>query len=73
MEDATAGEWRRESFRILLSADTGEITRGNLVQIESASMLYLAEVLRVSGQEALVRVEHTVDRAKLAALEQIWG
>jgi hypothetical protein len=36
-------------------------------------MLYLAEVLLVSGHEALVRVEHTVDRAKLAALEQMWG
>jgi hypothetical protein len=58
---------------VLLSAQTGEFVKGSLVQIESASMLYLGEVQQITGPTALVRVEHTVDRSKLAAIEEIWG
>lgn len=73
VEDATEGEWNRSFLTLLLSAQTGEILKGSLVQVESAAMLYLGEVQQITGLNALVRVEHTVDRSKLAAIEEIWG
>ena len=73
VEDAAEGEWNRGSLTILLSAQTGEIAKGSLIQIESASMVYLAEVLRIDGDQAQVRIEHALDRSKLRALEEIWG
>jgi hypothetical protein len=73
VEDATEGEWNRNYLTLLLPAQTGEILKGSLVQIESASTLYLGEVQQIRGLTALVRVEHTVDRSKLALIEKIWG
>lgn len=73
VEDATEGDWDRNSLTIHLAAQTGEILKGSLIQIESASMLYLGEVQQITGPAALIRIEHTVDRSKLAPLEEIWG
>lgn len=73
VEDATEGEWNKDSLKILLAALTGEISKGSLIQIESASLLILGEVQRITGSEALVRVEHTVDRSKLATVQELWG
>ena len=45
-----------------------------LVEIESETMLYLGEVQSWSGPEtAVVLVEHTLDRARLAAIQETWG
>lgn len=73
VEDATEGTWNKNLLTILLAAQTGEICKGNLVQIESGSLLVLGEVQQVTGPEALVRVEHTIDRSKLATTQEIWG
>ena len=50
-----------------------ELPQGALLEIECGSMLYFGELLRNDGSTASVLIEHSVDRARLQAIQQTWG
>jgi hypothetical protein len=45
---------------------------GSLVEVEAGPMLYLGEVQQWSESTARIMVEHSLDRAKLAAIHDTW-
>jgi len=56
-----------------LAPDTpGFLETGALVEAESSSHIYLGEVQGVRGGALRISVEHIVDRAALAAIQQVW-
>ncbi len=46
---------------------------GALVEVESESALYLGEVRQSQAPSVTVFIEHSLDRARLAAIQNIWG
>lgn len=53
-------------------ADIKEFDLGALVEVLSEKMLYLGEVVGRMDAGLVVSIEHTVDRAALAAIQSIW-
>jgi hypothetical protein len=45
---------------------------GGLVEIESESKLYLGEVRQCTGNAVRILIEHSLDRAQLAAMKDTW-
>jgi len=45
---------------------------GALVEVQSSTHIYLGEVQGVRGATLRISVEHIVDRAALAAIQQVW-
>lgn len=45
---------------------------GDLVEVTSPGHLYLGEVLARQAETIAVRVEHGLDRAALALIQQVW-
>ncbi len=55
-------------------ADRGrEFSHGALLEIESGPVLYLGELQQGSGPGMVVLVEHSLDRTKLASIQENWG
>jgi len=50
-----------------------DLALGALIEIESECMLYLGELCQRDASVYSVRVEHALDRAKLAADRDHWG
>ena len=48
------------------------IQSGWLVEVESERTIYLGELQTRQGMKAVIRVEHTVDRPALAAIQDVW-
>ena len=70
-QDASELGWKG---RVLELDGTGlDLLPGALLEIESGAMLYFGEFLRNDGSTATVLVEHSLDRAKLQPIQQIWG
>lgn len=67
--------WELDRKNQILELDvTGiELTQGALLEIESGSMLYFGELVRVDESTASVLIEHSVDRARLKPIQQTWG
>lgn len=55
-----------------LSDEARGFPRGALLEIECGSMLYLGELQERIGSTAVVLVEHAVDRARLASIQDAW-
>ena len=49
------------------------VVLGSLLEIESGCMSYLGELCQRDGNLVSVRVEHSLDRAKLATDRDHWG
>ena len=49
-----------------------EFKPADLVEITCPQTLYLAEVLGREGELLTVSVEHSIDRASLSAIQQVW-
>ena len=64
--------WEGNMLRLSLSDLQQGLTPGVLVEIESDAKLYLGEVRQNSGSDMTVMVEHSLDRARLASLQDIW-
>jgi hypothetical protein len=50
-----------------------DLPLGTLLEIERGSMIYLGELHQKSGSTARVMIEHSLDRAKLGPIRQLWG
>ncbi len=61
------------SLRVDLPGPEDGFSRGVLVEIECGPMLYLGEVQQRSGSGFTVKVEHSLDRDKLASIQDTWG
>ena len=61
-------------MRIRLASETavGDFDPGTLIEIQSAQALYLGEVRGRQGSLMMVDVEHSIDRAALGAIENVW-
>jgi hypothetical protein len=46
---------------------------GSLLEIETGSWICLGELVQREGLQALVHVEHSIDRARLPAIEETWS
>jgi hypothetical protein len=65
--------WKGRFLEVDLPGPAGGFSLGALLEIECGSMLYLGELQRRSGSTATILVEHSVDRAKLASIQNVWG
>ncbi|MFY9725798.1 MAG: hypothetical protein WB579_20080 [Bryobacteraceae bacterium] len=72
LEARDAG-WENTLFRVDLAGSEDGFARGALVEIESGPMLYLGEVQQCSESGFTVRVEHSLDRQKLASIQNTWA
>jgi len=79
----TAGEYREGSLhdqdgsllRIRLAepgAAGPEFGTADLVEVTCPETLFLGEVQGQAGGLLIVKVEHSVDRAALASIQQVW-
>jgi hypothetical protein len=68
-----AGYQVGESGRLLeLVLPVSEMNPGSLVEVESGNFLYLGEILVRNGAQAMVLVEHSLDREKLPMIQEAW-
>ena len=72
LEGREAG-WEDTLLRVDLPGPKDGFSRGVLVEIECGSMLYLGEVQQCSESGVTARVEHSLDRQKLASIQNTWG
>jgi hypothetical protein len=63
--------WKGRTMQMDLKGQ--EVALGSLLEIESGCMLYLGELCQRDGSAVEVRVEHSLDRAKLATDRDHWG
>jgi len=72
LEGREAG-WENAVLRVDLSGEKNGFSQGVPVEIECGSMLYLGEVQQCSESGVTAKVEHVLDRHKLAAIQDAWG
>lgn len=65
--------WEDTLLRVDLPGPRDGFSQGVLVEIESGSMLYLGEVRQCYESGIAARVEHSLDRHKLASIQNTWG
>jgi hypothetical protein len=63
--------WNGQFLEIDLQGQ--DFTIGAPLGVESGSMLYWGELRRRDGSHASILIEHSLDRAKLAADRGHWG
>ena len=66
----------REGQRLRLTTppedDSTEFGTGALVEVQCEQVLYLGEVQGREDSVMIIAIEHAVDRAALAAIQNIW-
>jgi hypothetical protein len=65
--------WEGRVLEVDLPGGKGGFSPGAPLEIECGSMLYLGELQPGSGATARILVEHSVDLAKLASMQDAWG
>lgn len=70
---AVERSWAGRCMELELEAEAGELGIGCLAEIEGSESIYLGEVQRKDGPRVWVEVEHRVDRAKLARIQELWN
>jgi hypothetical protein len=65
--------WENAVLQVDLAGPKDGFSRGVPVEIELGSMLYLGEVQQCSGSGITAKVEHALDRRKLASIQSTWG
>jgi hypothetical protein len=63
---------RLEPGRLQPGKSLPEFVRADLVEVTCPQTLCLGEVQGREGELLIVNVEHSVDRAALAAIQQVW-
>ena len=71
-EGAEVG-WEGRVLEVDLLGGREGFSPGAPLEIKCGSMLYLGELQHGSGSTARILVEHFVDRAKLASMQDAWG
>jgi hypothetical protein len=66
-------DWENAVLRVDLPGPKDGFSQGVPVEIECGSMLYLGEVQQCSESGVTARVEHRLDRHKLASIQNTWG
>ena len=61
-----------QSLQIRLQQDTPQGGAGDLVEVRSASTLYLGEVQRRTQDILAIEVEHSIDLETLEAIQRVW-
>jgi hypothetical protein len=70
--DVWDASWDGNVLQLTLSDEETGVSPGALAEIESESALYLGEVRQCNGSAMRVLVEHSLDRARLASLQDSW-
>jgi hypothetical protein len=65
--------WSGRYLELELLDDGDEFGIGALVEIETGEAIYLGEAQRRQGPRLWVAVEHSVDRGKLARIQESWN
>jgi hypothetical protein len=71
-QEAKEAGWEGNVLRLTLLDGQPGFSSGNLVEIESESKLYLGEVRQCSGSIMKIVIDHSLDRARLATMQDIW-
>jgi hypothetical protein len=71
--DAQASGWEGQCLFVDLPGSESAFPQGSLVEIENGAMVYLGELQQWSESTARILVEHSLDRDKLAAIQETWG
>ncbi len=66
------GEANRVRVRLESSPASPELKPSDLIEVVSAGTIYLGTVLAAQDGELVVSVEHSIDRAALAGIQQVW-
>jgi hypothetical protein len=70
--DAWEAGWEGNVIQLTISDGSTGFSPGVPAEIESESMLYLGVVRQHSGSTMKVLVEHSLERARLASLQNTW-
>lgn len=65
--------WEGNLLQLTLLEEPTRFSTGVLAEIESDSALYFGEVRQCNGKIMKVLVEHSLDRARLATVQENWG
>ena len=70
--DAWESEWQGNILQLTLPDGQTGFSPGVPAEIENETMLYLGEVRERSGSMVKLLIEHSLDRARLASLQNTW-
>ena len=70
--DAWETGWERNMLQLTLLEEQAGFLPGVPAEIDNGSMLYLGEVRQCSGSIMKVLVEYSLDRSRLASLQDSW-
>jgi len=73
IQRAVERSWSGRHLELELFAGGDDLGIGALVEIETGAAIYLGEIQRRQGPRLWVAVEHSVDRAKLARIQESWN
>ena len=71
-QEAKEAGWQGNMLHLTLPDGQAGLTPGVLAEIESDSKLYLGEVRQCEGSVMKILVEHSLDRARLTYMQDIW-
>jgi hypothetical protein len=71
-QDVKETGWEGNMLHLTLQEGQRGIVPGVLAEIESESKLYLGEVRQCDGSAMKILVEHSLDRARLASMQETW-
>jgi hypothetical protein len=71
-QKAQEGRWEDNILHLVLPDGEAGPAPGVLVEIKSESKLYLGEVRQGNGSAMKILVEHSLDLARLASLQDTW-
>ena len=72
-ERALERSWSGRYVELDRLADSDQFPLGTLVEIDTGEFIYLGEIQRQNGTKLWVAVEHSVNRAKLARVQEAWN
>jgi hypothetical protein len=71
-QEAKDAAWEGNMLHLTLPDGQPGLSPGVLAEIESEFKLYLGEVRQCSGSVMTIRVEHSLERARLASMQDTW-
>jgi len=72
-EKALERSWSGRYVELDLLADSDQFPLGALVEIDTGEAIYLGEIQRRQGHRLWAAVEHSMNRAKLARIQEAWN
>jgi hypothetical protein len=72
-QDVEEAGWEGSFLHLTLLDGQPGVAPGVLAEIENESKVYLGEVQQCAGSAMKVLIEHSLDRARLASMQETWG